>query len=510
MKRYTVFLAIPALLFLLLYVTHPLSAQTTGSISGVVTALDGTTPITDAMVCINEYHEVMGYGCVSVDSIDATYTFTGLPSGLYRVEANAPDKENKLYPETPFYNQAMAIQVTAPDDTPSINFTLGPGSSISGTITGTTLPFVAGAWMCVNSFDSDDHVRCRADALDYDTGAFLFDHLPSGSYRVDVTIPGYIREFYNGTWNANEASPIEVAAPTDITGLVFALDEAGGFSGTITEADGTTSIGDATICVNNFDQPGHFGCVNSNPITGAYTVNFLPTGNYRVDVRKQGHVNTYYPNTPFYSESQALSVTMGEMISGVNFALGLGGSISGTINPSNAGSFTNVMVCVNTFDTNQHVQCRDDSDTFQYGPNTYRFDGVPTGSYRVNVWAKDYRQEFYNNTPWYHEAIAVIVTAPSDTPNINFILDPAGTISGTVYASDGTTPLVNIPVDLSTGGYGRCTDENGRYTLESLPLNTALVIQAGGQGWPQCPGQGHLTEWWQETNSEQAATPITL
>jgi hypothetical protein len=72
------------------------------------------------------------------------------------------------------------------------------------------------------------------------------------------------------------------------------------------------------------------------------------------------------------------------------------------------------------------------------------------------------------------------------------------------------TPIANVPVDISTGGYGRCTDENGFYQLENLPLDTPLIIQAGGQGWPYCPGTGHQMEWWQESASYDAATPITL
>jgi hypothetical protein len=93
--------------------------------------------------------------------------------------------------------------------------------------------------------------------------------------------------------------------------------------------------------------------------------------------------------------------------------------------------------------------------------------------------------------------------------------DPAtGTITGTVYAADGSTPLGGILVDTFPGGHGQCTsneEENrGEYTLVGLPLDTPLYIQAGGMQWGFCGEDDYLYEWWQETNDPSAAEPIIL
>ena len=86
--------------------------------------------------------------------------------------------------------------------------------------------------------------------------------------------------------------------------------------------------------------------------------------------------------------------------------------------------------------------------------------------------------EFYNDTPDWNLASEVDAYSGLNTPNINFSLFRVTTISGAVYDEDGN-PLPNIAVDTEFGGYGTCTDENGQYTLQNVPLGAHFNIVAG-------------------------------
>ncbi len=100
---------------------------------------------------------------------------------------------------------------------------------------------------------------------------------------------------------------------------------------------------------------------------------------------------------------------------------------------------------------------------------------MDTGDYRVhaNATTLDIPIQYYNGVPDSDSASAVSVVDGSDTGAIDFTLDPGGTISGTVYETDGTTPIPNAnvwaePYTCCGSGNGATTDGNGDYTIAGL------------------------------------------
>ncbi len=63
---------------------------------------------------------------------------------------------------------------------------------------------------------------------------------------------------------------------------------------------------------------------------------------------------------------------------------------------------------------------------------------MPAGSYLVRVEAEGYFSQYYDNVTDIGSATPVAVTVPNDTSGIDFILRPCGSISGSVYRTDGT------------------------------------------------------------------------
>ena len=85
---------------------------------------------------------------------------------------------------------------------------------------------------------------------------------------------------------------------------------------------------------------------------------------------------------------------------------------------------------------------------------TYTITGLAAGSYRVQADASDrgFVREFYGGGTDWNLATLVIVALGADTPSIDFELDTGGSISGTVYTSEGTVPVGDGPVALAFDG----------------------------------------------------------
>ncbi|MBK9123996.1 MAG: carboxypeptidase regulatory-like domain-containing protein [Chloroflexi bacterium] len=482
-----------------------------GAVSGKVTTTDGVTPVPDATVCVGPYDESFYWTCLGVQP-DGTYVIPLLDPYSYRVEARAPNRENELYFDTPFYNQALPVLVTSGSTTPNIDFTLGAGGSIQGTITLTDAGSVSNGWVCVDEYDTGNHIRCRTgDVIDFGALTYSFDHLPSGTFRVRMWMQGYGQKYWDDTFLYDEADPVTVLAPTPTTGINFTFDPGGSISGTVYELDGTTPVLNAEVCLESMDNGFGFGCQWVNPADGTYTFDGVQSGNYRVDARADGLEQEYWEETPYWDLTTPVVVTAPDPVTGIDFTLGPAGAISGTISLNDAGdlALANPSVCINEYVTNYHIRCHG-SDIINIATGAYVFDNLPAGTYRVSAYAFPYLDETYQERRYYHEGDPVVVTVPDITPNIDFTLDPAGTISGTVRDAVTNDPLGGIPVDLDNGGYGTCTNPNGTYTIERVPLDEPHTVQAGGPGWDTCPGDNHTREWWQEESDRNNADPITL
>ncbi len=116
------------------------------------------------------------------------------------------------------------------------------------------------------------------------------------------------------------------------------------------------------------------------------------------------------------------------------------GSISGTVvDAVTSDPIPNVRIWVTDFETNQMV-----GGTYTDESGNYSVL-LPTGTYKVRAYPSatglNYFDEFYDKKYSMNIADPVSVTAPDDTLNINFSLEMAGTISGTVIDADTLEPV---------------------------------------------------------------------
>lgn len=257
----------------------------------------------------------------------------------------------------------------------------------------------------------------------------------------------------------------------------------GAIAGTVTDQAGVPLAGiwvDACEYDNEFEPFCRSAETNEE---GMYVIATLPEGDYRVSAGGGYYQQEVYRDPD--SDDERVGVLNGQITEDIDFALSPGGAIAGTItdDAGNPLEFIFVEVCEYY---NEEPNCAG-AESNESGQ--YEVGGLPAGEYRVRSGGGEWAIEYYNEQVNHQDATPVPVVVGATTPNIDFTLALGGWISGTVYGPGGE-PLGGIGVDIEGGGFGTCTDENGEYTLEGLPLGTYTVVA----GHEFCGVSGYMIE----------------
>jgi Carboxypeptidase regulatory-like domain len=303
------------------------------------------------------------------------------------------------------------------------------------------------------------------DGQDFGDGLL---QLEDGPYEINVWAWNHADDT-NGGWGSDcavrDSSQSMIMRKQDSQ---FSFEVPGSISGNVSDAGGPL----AGVHVDACTLDDNFCNGAETDQDGNYRILGLTEGHYRVFVwgGQGGWIDEFYQETPFHHEATPVHVINGNDTPDIDFTMEHGGSISGNVSDVN-GPLEGV-----------HVDACAWDDSFCFGAETgpdgnYTVYGLPAGDYRAFVWGGQggWVSEYYQETPFHHEAMAVGVSVGSDTPGIDFSMEPGGSISGTVFDTEGN-PLGGIGVDIESGGFGACTDENGYYNLEGLPLGTYDVV----------------------------------
>ncbi len=136
---------------------------------------------------------------------------------------------------------------------------------------------------------------------------------------------------------------------------------------------------------------------------------------------------------------------------------------------------------------------------------------VPPGTYRLAVEVSGRSYEFFNNVgPYGADAMPVTVEAGVRLENVDFLLDPAGTISGTVLVQDSSIPLANLNVGTADAWMGACTDAEGRFILSHVPVGVPIKIFVGGDNWCGSDAPSIERQWYPNGVTEELASPVQV
>ena len=536
----------------------PVEEATAATISGTLYQSDGVTPVAGKYIsvfaesgsqCSTRYF----VGSAYADSATGTYTITGLPSGTYYLRTALSDFDN-YFDEWWASPQsvrdcagAQPIEVTEGQTVNGKDFQLDPGATISGTVyqsDGVTP--VTGANIEVYAYTGSpcgSLTYAKDGYLDQSTGTYTIAGLPAGTYYLRTRLyssGNYLDEWWASPQSVRDcggAQPIEVTEVQAVTGKDFQLDPGATISGTVYQSDGVTPLTGKYIAVGTYTGSPcvintQVGLTLVDSATGTYTITGLPTGTYYLQTKPSDNYIWEWWASPQSvrdcSGAQPIVVTEGQDVTGKDFQLDPGATISGTVYQSDGvtpltgkyiavGTYTGSPCVINT----QVGYTPVDSAT-----GTYTISRVPAGTYYLRTYSYspgNYLDECWASPQSVQDctgAQPIVVTDGQVAAGKDFQLDPGLTISGTVYQSDGVTPLTGKHISVYAytgspcGGYTNVrsagvNSETGTYTITGLPAGTYFLKASSALDL----GNNYISEWWASPQSVQdcaGAQPIEV
>ncbi len=202
----------------------------------------------------------------------------------------------------------------------------------------------------------------------------------------------------------------------------YALAADGTISGHVYEAGGTTAIGNLHIYATDSTTDDWVNGVNTEA-DGSYSL-MLPAGSYRIttcsDCTGLPFFDEYFDGVYNDDSATVVSVTAGQETQNINFSLGQGGYISGTITTVPAvANLDNIQVIV--WDQGEQI-----TSVPVNSDGSYMTDALREGTYEIKFTDSggQFQEEFYDQVPpwdpWASQSISVLEGIT--TPNINVTL----------------------------------------------------------------------------------------
>jgi IPT/TIG domain/Carboxypeptidase regulatory-like domain len=517
-----------------------------GSISGTVTdASSAHHPLAGVVVTVST-PGTQGTAASAVTSTAGAYQVSALePAADYQVCFSAPAAVtggatdasgyvSECYSGIPPGGTPTPVTVTPGATTAGIGAALAAGAAISGTVTEAApadaplagvlvsvyVPALMGpAGTAVTSSTGTYQVKGLPAAAD---SQVCFDAAGATGGSSDST--GYVNQCYLGV--AEGGSPTPVASlPGQVTsGINASMAPGGAISGVVTDAvpaNGPLAGVDVWVHVPGLMGPGHSTVTAAD---GTYRVSGLPAGSeYTVCFSATYRVAQCYDAAPPWAAPTTLSVTAGDVTSGINAALVLGGVVTGTVTDA-AGThqpLENVGVAVST-----NSEGVPSYDAWTSSDGTYSLVVAPGSAYRVCFHASGasggsgadpgYIDQCYSGQTALGGGDPVAVVAGLTTSGIDAAMVPGGAIAGTVTQAGTGAPLemVHVSVALTSDPtadvFGTTTLTDGTYNLIATPGTYRVCFDGTGATGGSSGGSGYVPQCYDNVPLGGTTTPVTI
>ena len=308
----------------------------------------------------------------------------------------------------------------------------------------------------------------------------------------------------------------------NLSGIVIEMQEGFSVSGRVTETDGSPVEYTEVVLLTQASLGWwNFG-TGSSDITdnnGCYTLPAISPGTYYLiatgTVFEQNmHQGSQVYSPVFYDNTQepenATPVTIEESLSGYDFILKKGFSISGQIVLKNDGApVKNAHISLLRPDGEEIILKFTDED------GQFQFAGLQSGDYVIRVsgainteqgpqWL--YPEQYYENAPSLESATIIHLT--ENLSDILIETQEGYSISGCVLCQTDNKPLHDVEVSLLTPSnepvYFIRTDENGYYIFNHLPAGEYVLF-----AWPFDVPM-YKGEYYQESSTFEGATKLNV
>ena len=361
-------------------------------------------------------------------------------------------------------------------------------------------------------FAFDRHGYFAGEAETDETGNYVITGLPTGEYYVVTWSRFYVDELYDNvmtpltsleTWR--EATLVQVTENAITRNIDFDLLPGALISGQVLKPGGVQPVQDkrAVIIVTRSDKPLPLVERMVFVTDGQYEIRVPYSGSVKVMINVEGYVPAWYENVTEWTSASFIEIpSLSANIENINFTLAVDpeianqGVISGTIRPAQ-GLVSPLTIA--------YAISLEDTSFGGLGLGLfggYSIDGLPAGDYVVYgqdilgnlTGTGNFMGEFYNDVQDPLLATPVTVRPGQETRDINFTLDPGGSISGQVTDSKGNAldSLLVVAVHSEIGGPGKDpyltrlqiaaapTDLQGRYHIQGLPTAEYYVRTVSG------------------------------
>ena len=439
-------------------------------------------------------------------AVDGSYDLGGLPAGSYRMELydSSGNYVQQYYDNAPTIDAADDVVVAAGATRSGIDARLAVAGQVGGTVTNASAAGLGRIQVTAyraDRFGGWDEVNSTLTAAD---GSYELGGLPTGSYVIELRddLRGdYVTQFYGNQPTFAAADDVAVTAGATTSGIDATLAAAGHVSGTVSNA---SAAGLGGINVTAYRDNGSDGWpwdeINDTQTAadGSYELGGLPAGSYVIKFRDDlfgAYVTQYYDDQPTLAAADAVvAVTAGATASGIDATLAVAGHVSGTVTNARGAGLGGISVTAYHNNGSSGWWPWDDVNVTQTAADgTYDLGGLPTGSYRIELYddSGDYVEQFYDNRPYLDPSDDVAVTAGATTFGIDATLAAAGHVCGMVSNASGAGLARILVTAYSARGYGdwpwvwtnyAYTAADGTYDLGGLPAGSYRIEIYDGSG----------------------------
>ncbi|MEZ5333555.1 MAG: carboxypeptidase regulatory-like domain-containing protein [Thermoanaerobaculia bacterium] len=450
----------------------------------------------------------------TVDLNGSTVSYASLDDGgSYEAYAHAPgtyfaytsvfDFRNEVWDDIPCEPacspmNGTPITLTAGQQLTGIDFALDRPGGIAGRIVDAQsgLPIDSANVRAYSS--SGSYLGSTSSEPD---GTWTIEGLLPGTYFVTTNLYGLFRnEVYDDvpctpTCNPTSGQGIYVELSEVTGGIDFVLDRLGAVSGTV--RDETSQLPVGGISVEIWNDAGQMVEAESATALGHYElINLQPDTYFVVTDGYGGYIDELYQDLPCPFgppggcdplDGTPVPVALSQIVEGVDFSLGLGASVAGTLTDA-ATAAPLASRRVRLWRANGALL----DERYTASNGRYFLSGLESGSYFVTTDTVSHRDELWDDLPCEPSCdptsgTPVVAQAPAAVENVDFALVLLGGVAGTV-TDDAGAPVQGVTLHAwSSQGflYGAATTgPDGRYQID-LPSGIFYLSTRNEAGLPE-------------------------
>ncbi|MFE5835378.1 carboxypeptidase regulatory-like domain-containing protein, partial [Arthrobacter sp. NPDC056493] len=440
-------------------------------------------------------------------SPEGTYSLRGLPAGSYKVvfSSYGTGLLQQWYPGASSFDTANPVVLAAAQDKTGINAALVTGGSVSGKVTAPAGIDLSSIRATVYEATGPNPNYVASSSLNAD-GTYTVGGLNTGSYKVQFlgSNSTLLEQWYDGASTFGTATPITVTAGQDHSGADAALTKGASITGKVTSAPGV-NLSQVWVYLYDSETLSWAGAIQPAP-DGSYEFAGLGAGSYKIQFStgSSGALGQWYGGAATASTATPVAVSSSQDLTLPDSVLIKGATISGKVTAPAGVDLT--AVSVYAYDSTSNLTYPVYTNVQADG--SYKLAGLPQGNYvflfsGYNSGALD---QWHANATSRETATVLPVAAGQDVTGINATLVKGASISGKVTVPAGVT-LSGVSVSASGAGspYGTYANVNadGTYRVKGLPAGSYKVKFSNYNS-------GALDEWYNNVQTEAAATPVVL